>query len=167
MKDRRLRSAAKEVLRLGVVASMVSMGFLTLMPGPPTPTAEASVTAEKKDSDKDKKDAKHKDDDRGEDFVLNGQVLAIDDHKNPPEMIVGTVDGRARVRVLKTDEIALNGVEVGDFVELTGEKINELLFEATEISVGERASAHGAGGGSGNDNSADEDGGDEGDSDGD
>jgi hypothetical protein len=152
------------VLRLGVVASMVSMGFLTLMPGPPTPTAEASVTAEKKD-DKDKKDAKHKDDDRGEDFVLNGQVLEIDDHKNPPEMIVGTVDGRARVRVLKTDEIAMNGVEVGDFVELTGEKINELLFDATEISVGERATASVPSGDADNDNDADEDGGDEDDSD--
>ena len=40
--------------------------------------------------------------------------------------------------MLKTDEIAINGVGVGDYVELTGEKINELLFEATEISVGER-----------------------------
>ena len=44
------------------------------------------------------------------------------------------------MRVLKTDEIAMNGVHVGDYVELTGEKVNELLFEATEISVGERFS---------------------------
>jgi hypothetical protein len=157
MNERRLRSAAKEVLRLGVVASMVSLELLTLSPGLVTPVAEASVAAEKKDSGKDKKDAKHKDDDRGEDFVLNGQVLAIDEHKDPPELIVGTVDGRARVRVLKTDEIARNGVEVGDSVELTGEKINELLFEATEISVSERTSSHEAGGGNDNDADSDDD----------
>jgi hypothetical protein len=60
--------------------------------------------------------------------------------KNPPELIVGTVDGRAVVRVLKTDEISRNGVGVGDYIELTGEKINEQLFEATEISVGQRFS---------------------------
>jgi hypothetical protein len=38
-------------------------------------------------------------------------------------------------------------------VELTGEKVNELLFNADEISVGERASASS----SDNDNSGDED----------
>ena len=155
MKDRRLRSAVADVLRLGVVATLAVTVVVPFAPGLPIPTAEASVAAGRKDDGKDKKDAKRKDDDKGEDFVLNGQVLEIHTEKNPPEMIVGTVDGRARVRVLKTDEIAKNAVEVGDYVELTGEKVNELLFNADEISVGERASASSSG--DDNDNSGGDD----------
>jgi hypothetical protein len=144
MQERRLRSAAKKVLRLGVVATMVSFGVLTLSSGLMPPLAEASVAADRKDEGKEKKESKKHDDDKGEDFVLNGQVLEINTQKDPPEMVVGTVDGPARVRVLKTDEIARNGVAVGDSVELTGEKINEQLFEATEISVSERSGGSGA-----------------------
>jgi hypothetical protein len=140
MREREGWFMAKEVVRLGLVALFVAAEVVSLVPGSAVYGAEASVLADKKDDKekKDKNEKKNKDDDRGEDFVLNGQVLEIDTQKDPPEMIVGTVDGRATVRVLKTDEIAINGVGVGDYVELTGEKINELLFEATEISVGER-----------------------------
>lgn len=35
-------------------------------------------------------------------------------------------------------EIAISGVGIGDYVELNGEKLNEQLFEATQISVTER-----------------------------
>ena len=155
MNERRRKSAAQELLRLGIVASFVSLELVTLAPAISARVVEASVMADRRDNDKekDKKESKRKDDDKGEDFVLNGQVLEIDTRKDPPEMIVGTVDGRARVRVLKTDEIARNGVHVGDSVELTGEKINEQLFEATAISVSERTGdAHDA-----DDDSDDED----------
>jgi hypothetical protein len=141
MQRRQLWCGSKEVLRLALVVLIVMSSVVALWPASHVGVAEASVAAGKND-DKEKKEKekerKHRDDDRGDDFVLNGQVLEIDTRKDPPEMVVGTVDGRATVRVLKTDEIATNGVGVGDYVELTGEKINELLFEATEISVGQR-----------------------------
>src|SRR5215210_6684353 len=126
MIGRQLRRAATQVLVVGVVAVVAS-----------TRVAEASVAADKKD-DRRARDDKKRDDDRGDDFVFIDLVLEMNTDKNPPEIIVGTVDGRALVRVLKTDEIDRNGVGIGDYVELTGEKINEQLFEATEISVGER-----------------------------
>ena len=156
MKERQRTSTAKEVLRLGVAATMALMALGLPPYSVSTPTAEASVAAEKKSDGREKKDSKHHDDDRGEDYVLNGQVLEINTRKDPPEMMVGTVDGRALVRVLKTDEIVRNGVGVGDSVELTGEKVNELLFEATEISVSERASAQDHGAHADNDNSEDD-----------
>lgn len=156
--DRRLlRRVAERALVMGVVAVVSWTEVAALHPIPVTPVAEASVMADKHDDGKGKKDSKKKDDDKGEDFVLNGQVLEIDTHKDPPEMVVGTVDGRTRVRVLKTDEIARNGVRVGDSVELTGEKINELLFETTEISVSERLGGPGADDGPRHDNGSDED----------
>jgi ribosomal protein L12E/L44/L45/RPP1/RPP2 len=140
MRERDGWSTAKEVSRLLLIAMLVSAAIGVLAPFTVTSPVQASVLADKKDEKEknDQKDKKNQDDDRGEDFVLNGQVLEIDTSKDPPEMVVGTVDGRAIVRVLKTDEIVINGVGVGDYVELTGEKINELLFEATQISVGQR-----------------------------
>ena len=126
--------------RLGLLsmAAIFVGAFLTSVPliSHP-PIAEASVSFDKKDEKNDKKD---KNNDHDEDHVLNGQVLEINTIKDPPELIVGSVDGPAIVRVLKTDEIAMNGVGVGDYVELTGEKINEQLFEATEISVSQHYS---------------------------
>ena len=140
MREREGWSVAKEVSRLLLIAVLVSAAIGALAPLTVTPAVQASVLADKKDEKEknEKKSKKNQDDDRGDDFVLNGQVLEIDTRKDPPEMIVGTVDGRATVRVLKTDEIAINDVGVGDYVELTGEKLNELLFEATQISVGQR-----------------------------
>lgn len=140
MREREGWSVAEEVSRLLLIAVLVSAAIGALAPLTVTPEVHASVLADKKDEKEksEKKSKKNKDDDRGDDFVLNGQVLEIDTRKDPPELIVGTVDGRATVRVLKTDEIAINDVGVGDYVELTGEKLNELLFEATQISVGQR-----------------------------
>ncbi|MCC7372999.1 MAG: hypothetical protein IT306_31590 [Chloroflexi bacterium] len=129
------------VMLVAAVMLAAASGSGVAAPGGDVSVAEASPFAGKKD-DKDSKGKKEKkqDDDRGDDFVLNGQVLEVRAEKDPPELIVGTVDGRTLIRVLKTDEIARNGVGVGDYVELTGEKINEQLFEATEISVGQRFS---------------------------
>ena len=49
--------------------------------------------------------------------------------------------GQTVVRVLKTDEIAKNGIHLGDYVQADGEKIHEQLFEATMLSVSSRYTA--------------------------
>ncbi len=122
-----------KVLLTGVALALTLSLLSGALPGTGTPVVEAGVS-QGKDDKKDKKE-RDRDQDEDEDHTLNGQVIDINTSKDPPEMIVGTIDGEALVRVLKTDEIVLNGVTVGDYVELTGEKLNELLFEATEISV--------------------------------
>ena len=125
---------AARMLVVGIAFAGALSLLSGILPGLATPTAEAGVAQGKDDDKKDKKD-RDRNQDADEDHTLNGQVLAINTDKDPPEMIVGTIDGEALVRVLKTDEIALNGVKVGDYVELNGEKLDELLFEATQISV--------------------------------
>jgi hypothetical protein len=125
---------AARMLAVGVVLASALSLLSGVLPGVGIPIVEAGVAQGKDDDKKDQKDRdQHQDED--EDHTLNGQVLEINTDKDPPEMIVGTIDGKALVRVLKTDEIALNGVKVGDYVELNGEKLDELLFEATQISV--------------------------------
>ena len=133
MERRRHLWYAARMRLVGLAITVALTALSGVFPGPGIPVAEAGVSQGKNDDKKDRKD--DEDEDRDEDRTLNGQVLGIDTSKDPPEMVVGTIDGEALVRVLKTDEIARNGVEVGDYVELTGEKLNELLFEATEISV--------------------------------
>jgi hypothetical protein len=117
-----------------VAVAAVSTAFGPLLPLVAPATAEASV-AFGKDDDKKDKDKKDKDGDHDQDHRINGQVLEIDTLKDPPELVIGSVDGRTVVRVLKTDEIAKNGVRVGDYIEADGEKIHEQLFEATQLSV--------------------------------
>jgi hypothetical protein len=120
---------------VGLVMVAAATALSGVLPGVGTQTAEASVAQDKQDDkDKEKKE-QQQEQQEDEDHTLNGQVLDINTLKDPPEMIVGSVDGEVVVRVLKTDEIALNGVQVGDYVELDGEKIHEQLFEATQISV--------------------------------
>ena len=81
-------------------------------------------------------------DERGLAFPCNqdGQV-DIDTLSDPPQLIVGSIDGLTVVRVLKTDEIARNDVHLGDYIEAAGNKVNEQLFDADQISVSERYAA--------------------------
>ena len=108
------------------------------------PSSGASVTVaeatvlQKDDDKKDKDKNKNRGSDDDEDHVVRGQVLEIDTLKDPPELIMGSVDGQTVIRVLKTDEIAINGVRLGDYIEANGEKVSEVLFEATQLSVSER-----------------------------
>jgi hypothetical protein len=116
--------------------SLIAVALPT--PGLSVRIAEATVA---QSTDKDKQD-KNKQRDRDEqnadqDRVLNGQVLDINTLKDPPELIVGTVDGQAVVRVMKTDEIVRNGVRLGDYIEADGEKQSEQLFFADSLSVSE------------------------------
>jgi hypothetical protein len=111
--------------------------------------AEATVLHKDDDDKKDKNKNRGSDDD--EDHVVRGQVLEIDTLKDPPELIMGSVDGKTVIRVLKTDEIAINGVRLGDYIQANGEKVSEVLFDATQLSVSEHYS------GEMNDNEDDED----------
>lgn len=129
--------AGRAVL-LSLIITFTAPAIVHLLPTSHYATAEATVFYGKDDDkDKDKEKAK-KEKAENEDRVLNGQVLEIDTLKNPPEIIIGSVDGQTVIRVLKTDEIALNGVRLGDYIEADGEKIHEQLFEATALSVSER-----------------------------
>jgi hypothetical protein len=132
MVQQRSRRRTRRAILVGAVAT-VALG--ALLPGEEVPVVRASVAHEKdEDKKKDKQERRRDDDDR----VAEGQVLAIDASADPPELLVGTGDGEMVVKLLKTDEIALTGVNVGDYVRLEGEKIHELLFEAQQLDVSER-----------------------------
>lgn len=121
--------------RLRIVLMAVLLAFATSSLEPAiAPSDGAVVLADKGD----KKDNKNKGEDGDADHVTRGMVIGIDTLKDPPELTLASRDGDMRVIVLKTDEIALNGVKIGDYLKLDGEKIHEQLFEAQMIEVEER-----------------------------
>jgi hypothetical protein len=110
-----------------LVVTAIAIGLATLVGAfSPSPgmVVQASVVFDDNDDDEDEDE---------EDREIEGQVVSIDKSKNPPELVVGTIDGEVVVRMLKTDEIDIQGVKVGDYVNIDGEKIHELLFEGTYI----------------------------------
>jgi hypothetical protein len=125
------------IIGTAIVASTSVIAATLPAPGASVRVAEATV-AQSTDKDKQEKNKdKAQNEDGDQDHVLNGQVLDINTLKDPPELVVGSVDGLTVIRVLKTDEIALNGVRLGDYIEAIGEKQNEQLFEANALSVSE------------------------------
>ena len=65
-------------------------------------------------------------------------MIGINTLADPPELTVVGFDGEMLVRVLKTDEIALNGVKLCSHIQMEGEKIHEYLFEASRLEVEEQ-----------------------------
>ena len=93
---------------------------------------------EKRGDKNDPKNNKNIGNDDDEDHFARGQVIGINTLADPPELTVAGFDGEMIVRVLKTDEIALNGVKLCNHIQMEGEKIHEYLFEATKLEVEEK-----------------------------
>ena len=112
-----------------VVAIAIGMATLAVsLSAPPTSVALAGVAAAN-DND---------DDDDDEERTVRGQVIEISREKNPPEIVIGvTRNETIPVRVLKTDELDVKGVNLGDHVRLRGEYVKE-YFETNEIDVTDR-----------------------------
>jgi hypothetical protein len=145
MDGRVIRRSGRTLLVVGALAVAFGTVGSTLSPAD-VPVVEAAD----KDKKDDKKEKEKADKERDADRVAEGQVIEIDTLKDPPELILATADGNMVVRMLKTDEIAVQGVRLGDHVKVDGEKHHELLFEAQMLEVTERFSV--ASDDNGNDN---------------
>jgi len=130
------RWRGRQLIAIALTLALVTAGLVSTLPAPGGSVAFASVAnSDKNERDKEKDAKKDKGRDGDEDHVARGQVIDINNLIDPPELTLAAVDGAMLVRVLKTDEIALNGVKLWDYITIQGEKIHEQLFEATQISV--------------------------------
>ena len=152
------------LLLIGMVAGMAA----GLAGGPSAATAPVAIASVAADNDNDDND-----DDPN---VLRGQVVspapgtlpAIDRSASPPVMFIANIDGIVTVLVLDPSQLDTSGVQRGDHVRLDGQKISELLFEATDIEVTQRCCPSPRRGNADNDNgdgNADDDGNDNGNAD--
>jgi hypothetical protein len=104
----------------------------------PSPVSVAFAQDDKKRDKNDPKSNKNVGNDDDEDHFARGQVIGINTLADPPELTLASFDGEMIVRVMKTDEISLNGIKMCDHIQMEGEKINEYLFEATKLEVEEK-----------------------------
>ena len=105
----------------------------------PLPASVAYAQDGEKRGDKnDPKDNKNIGNDDDEDHFARGQVIGINTLADPPELTLAGFDGEMIVRVMKTDEISLNGIKLCWHIQMEGEKIHEYLFEATKLEVEEQ-----------------------------
>lgn len=98
----------------------------------------ARAQEDKRGDKNDEKDNKNIGNDDDEDHFARGQVIGINTLKDPPELKLASYDGEMIVRVMKTDEISLNGIKLCYHIQMEGEKIHEYLFEATKLEVEEK-----------------------------
>ena len=127
-------------LRALVLALVLTLGVSSLEVV--LSSSEASVAraqeTEKKGDKNDPKNNKNIGNDDDEDHFARGQVIGINTLADPPELTLASFDGEMIVRVMKTDEIALNGIKLCYHIQMEGEKIHEYLFEATKLEVEEK-----------------------------
>jgi hypothetical protein len=72
--------------------------------------------------------------DNSEERNLEGQVLRLDLDKNPPEALIGVIDGPVLARIYN-DQVQRSGIDVGDYVEMKGEYGELGIFDAYEVTV--------------------------------
>jgi hypothetical protein len=71
-----------------------------------------------------------------DDLHTEGDVLAVNLTKQPPEIIIGTRDGRQTIQLHCGSQCPT--ISVGDYVEVDGTKENEGLFYADDVTVTRR-----------------------------
>ncbi|MFN0071545.1 MAG: hypothetical protein ACKVVP_08680 [Chloroflexota bacterium] len=74
-------------------------------------------------------------DDNDEEHDTTGQVMEIRTEAVPQEIIIANGDGKVTVKLMKAKLIEQSDVHLGDHVRVTGEKVHEFLFEATQINI--------------------------------
>jgi uncharacterized repeat protein (TIGR01451 family) len=70
-----------------------------------------------------------------DDYRVEGNVTAVTCGADPPTVIIADRDGLVTVRLFRDAATACGSIRVGDYLSAEGEKINELLFEATDVSI--------------------------------
>ena len=124
-------------LVLALALTLGASGLEVAVSAFPASVAHAQETEKRGDKNDTKKNSNIGNDD-DEDHFARGQVIGINTLADPPELTLASFDGEMLVRVLKTDEIALNGVKLCYHIQMEGEKIHEYLFEATKLEVEEK-----------------------------
>jgi hypothetical protein len=83
----------------------------------------------------------------------DGNVIGMNTLVKPPIIKIANLDGLVTLYIRNPDEIVRNGVKVGDYISIIGQKINAFEFNVDIIQVDKRfASSGSSSGSSGNSN---------------
>jgi hypothetical protein len=70
-----------------------------------------------------------------DDVTVEGNVMEVHADEAPPYVIIANRDGLVQVILLHDAAKAANSIQVGQYLEGSGEKQNEQLFEASDVSL--------------------------------
>ena len=73
-----------------------------------------------------------------DDYRIEGDVTDVACGDSPKTVTLVNRDGLVTVRLYRDAENACDSIRVGDYLTVEGEKIHELLFEATDVDIEER-----------------------------
>lgn len=128
----------RAILRGGIILALLGTFILASAPAGLlySPTALSAPSQDEKDNDRKKNNRGSKDlNDNNQERDARGQVLAIRKDLNPQELDIADLSGTVVVKLMKANLLSQTGVGVGDHIRVTGEKISERLFEATEVHI--------------------------------
>lgn len=135
MSTRHFGRLARSLAVVGIV-SFAAVGLAGPREANVTPVAFAGVAQQNENDNNDDRT-----NDNTDERQLRGQVLEIwmppSDESRPPEILVATIDEEVWSRVYN-EQIARNGLNVGDHVRLQGEFGEYNVFDAYEIDVTDR-----------------------------
>jgi hypothetical protein len=70
-----------------------------------------------------------------DDITIEGNVMEVHQEAGPPYVIIANRDGLVKVILLHDAALVKDSIQVGQYLEGSGEKQNEQLFEASDVSV--------------------------------
>lgn len=103
---------------------------------PPAPTVKPpddDTDKPRKLTDEERQQHQHTNAGNKDDVYTEGDVVEVHLDEQPPYIVIGTRDGLERVNLPCGRDCP--AIQVGDYVEADGQKQNEALFDATDITV--------------------------------
>ncbi|MFN8633963.1 MAG: Calx-beta domain-containing protein [Chloroflexota bacterium] len=103
---------------------------------PPSPTIKPpddDTDKPRKLTDEERQQRQHTNAGNKDDVYTEGDVVEVHLDEQPPYIVIGTRDGLERVNLPCGRDCP--AIQVGDYVEADGQKQNEALFDATDITV--------------------------------
>ncbi len=70
-----------------------------------------------------------------DDVATEGNVLAVHCDEDPRWVLIVNRDGEVRVELRHEAQAACREIRVGDYLEASGEKVHEQLFEAHDLTI--------------------------------
>jgi len=120
----------------------------TLTPSPTatlTPTSSATpfaIQESKDDTDKPRNETANERQQRqrtnqggSDDTHVEGNVVEAHSEARPPYVVIANRDGLVEVRLLGEAATSAGSIQVGDYLQVEGEKQTEALFEATDVTI--------------------------------
>jgi hypothetical protein len=133
-------------LTLSPTSTLTPTSTATATPSPtststatPTPFAiqEAKDNTDKpqKETESERQQRQRTNQGGSDDTHVEGNVVAVHPEARPPYVVIADRDGLVQVNLIGDAASSAGSIQVGDYLQVEGEKQTEALFEASEVTI--------------------------------